>query len=636
MEDLKTNPNLLKQLSNCIRILSADAIEKAGSGHPGMPLGMADVMTVLAFEFLRFDPNNPKLPNRDRLVLSAGHGSMLLYAFYYLAGYKDFTLDDIKNFRQLNSKTPGHPEYGVYPAIETTTGPLGQGLANAVGMAIAAKKSNQSHKIYAIVGDGCLMEGIAYEAISLAGHLKLDNLIIVFDDNKITIDGDTSLTISENHLEKFHAFGWNTFVAEGHDFGSIRTAFQTAGFSGRPSFIACKTTIGYGAPTKSGLALAHGSPLGKDEIVGLRTVLEWHNFEEFLIPENLLNIWRNAWTIKINSIIQDESKHKDFLYDIDCKTLYEMHKSKAPEPTRVSSGRVVSYLMHLSNKVVVGSGDLSASNNLMSPTARIITHSDFEGNFLHYGPREHVMAAIMNGLALEGFKAIGGTFLTFSDYMRPAIRLACIMKLPIVYVFTHDSIGLGEDGPTHQPVEHLASLRAMPNLLVMRPADYVETVETWQIAWGRFDGPTAIALSRQNNPAIRSTDDVNLSMQGAYPIIDDYDPQITIFASGSELGIAMQVGNLLKGNGIGVRVVSVVCIELFAEQEEAYQDDLLYGTELNVVIEAGVRIGWEKFLGKNGLFFGVEEYGYSAPASELYQYFGLVPEAIVKKVLEKI
>jgi transketolase len=636
MESLKTNPNLLKQLSNCIRILSADAVEKAQSGHPGMPLGMADVMTILALEFLRFDPANPKWPSRDRLVLSAGHGSMLLYSFYYLAGYKDFTIEDIKNFRQLNSKTPGHPEYGAYPAIETSTGPLGQGLANAVGMAIAAKKAGQTHKIYVIVGDGCLMEGIAYEAISLAGHLRLDNLIVIFDDNKITIDGDTSLTISENHQEKFHAMEWNSFIAEGHDFGSIRNSLQTACFSGRPAFIACKTTIGYGSPTKAGFALAHGSPLGKDEIVGLRTALNWHNFEPFFIPEELLNIWRQAYTHNINSAALEKPKHKDFFYDIDCPTLYEMHSSKAPEPSRVSSGRIVSYLMHLSNKVIVGSADLSTSNNLMSPTARIINHDDYDGNFIHYGPREHAMAAIMNGLALEGFKVIGGTFLVFSDYMRPSIRLACLMNLPIIYVFTHDSIGLGEDGPTHQPVEHLASLRAMPNLLVMRPADYVETVETWQIAWGRFKGPTVIALSRQTLPAIRGTDDVNLSARGAYPILDDYNPKLTIFSSGSELSIAMQVGRILQEKQIPVRVVSVVCMELFAEEEKQYQDDILYGTELNIVVEAGVRNGWEKFLGKEGMFFGVETYGHSAPYTQLYEYFGLVPEKIAEKILERL
>jgi transketolase len=636
MESLKTNPNLLKQLSNCIRILSADAVEKAQSGHPGMPLGMADVMTILAFEFLRFDPADPKWANRDRLVLSAGHGSMLLYSFYYLAGYKDFTIEDIKNFRQLGSKTAGHPEYGAYSAIETSTGPLGQGLANAVGMAIAAKKAGKSHKIYAIVGDGCLMEGIAYEAISLAGHLRLDNLIVIFDDNKITIDGDTSLTISEDHQEKFHAMGWNTFTSEGHNFDSIRLSLQTARFSGRPAFIACKTTIGYGSPTKAGFALAHGAPLGKDEIAGLRSALEWHDFEPFFIPEELLNIWREAYTTNKRSANIEEPKHKDFFYDLDCTTLYEMHPSKAPEPSRVSSGRIVSYLMHLSNKVIVGSADLSTSNNLMSPTARIINYDDYEGNFIHYGPREHAMAAIMNGLALEGFKAIGGTFLVFSDYMRPAIRLACLMNLPVIYVFTHDSIGLGEDGPTHQPVEHLASLRAMPNLLVMRPADYVETVECWQIAWGRFKGPIAITLSRQALPAIRGMDDVNLSMRGAYAILDDYNPKLTIFSSGSELGIALQVARILQEKEIPVRVISVVCMELFAEEDKEYQGDLLYGTDLNIVIEAGVRNGWEKFLGKDGMFFGVEKYGHSAPYLELYKYFELEGELIAEKILRNI
>jgi transketolase len=348
MNDIKSSTDLLKELSNCIRILSADAIEKAASGHPGLPLGMADVMTILAFEFLKYKPDEPKWEGRDRLILSAGHGSMLLYSFYYLAGYKDFTLDDIKSFRQFDSKTPGHPEYGAYEAIETSTGPLGQGIANAVGMAITAKKTGKKHKIYVIVGDGCLMEGIAYEALSIAGHLRLDNLIVLFDDNNITIDGDTSLTISEDHHEKLHALGWNSFKAAGHDFESIRTALQTAKFSGRPAFIACKTTIGYGAPNKSGSAAIHGSPMGKEEITGLRKNLEWKDFEEFFIPEHLLNTWRNAWKNNFSNVIEN-AEHKDFTYELDCKTLYEMYPNMSPEPTRSSSGKIVSYLMNLSN-----------------------------------------------------------------------------------------------------------------------------------------------------------------------------------------------------------------------------------------------------------------------------------------------
>lgn len=635
MEGIKTEDGLLKKLSNCIRILSADAIEKAKSGHPGLPLGMSDVFTLLAKEFLRFRPNEPKWQDRDRLVLSAGHGSMLLYSFYYLAGYEDFTIEDIKNFRQLNSKSAGHPEYGMYNAIETSTGPLGQGIANAVGMAIAAKKSGKKHKIYAIVGDGCLMEGIAYEALSLAGHLRLDNLVVIFDDNKITIDGPTSLTISEDHIEKMHSFDWNTFEVDGHNFSSIREALHNASFSGRPSFLACKTTIGYGAPSKEGLAASHGAPLGPEEVRGLRMKLGWDSFEEFHIPEDLLSNWREFW--KKNS--QDSattSQNQEFLYELDAKTLYEMNPLMAPQATRVSSGRIISYLMNLTNKAIFGSADLAGSNNIASPNARVISEGDFEGNFINYGPREHAMAAIMNGIAKEGFKVVGGTFLVFSDYMRPSIRLAAMMKLPVTYVFTHDSIGLGEDGPTHQPVEHLSSLRAMPNLLVLRPADYVETVEAWQIAWDRFNGPSALILSRQKTSQVRKSDDINLSLQGAYVIDEDYDPQVTIFATGSELGLAMDVLAILQDEEIKVRIVSVVCQELFERQEKNYKEDILYKTELNVVIEAGNRQSWEKYLGRNGLFFGVEEFGQSAPAPDLYKHFGLTAENISTKILENL
>ena len=636
MNTLKTDPESLKKLSNCIRILASDAIEKAASGHPGLPLGMADVMTTLVFEFLKFKPEDPKWEGRDRLVLSAGHGSMLLYAFYYLAGYKDFTIDDLKNFRQMGSKTPGHPEYGAYPAIETTTGPLGQGLANAVGMAIVAKKLGRKHKIYVIVGDGCLMEGVAYEAISLAGHLKLDNLIMLFDDNNITIDGDTSISVSENHTEKFHSMGWNTFGADGHNFEDIHRALNVAYFSGKPSFISCRTVIGYGAPTKSGSELAHGSPLGAEEIIGLKQQLMWPLSEPFSVPEDLLSTWRSAWKNNYQDINITDS-HKEFSYDLDCNIIYEMHPSNDPEATRVSSGRVVSYLMHISNRIIVGSADLAGSNNLMSPTARIITHTDYSGNFMHYGVREHAMGAIMNGFALEGFRAVGGTFLVYSDYMRAPIRLAAMMGLPVIYVFTHDSIGLGEDGPTHQPIEHLASLRAIPNLWVFRPADFVETVEAWQLAWARHNGPCVIALSRQAVRQVRNRDDVNLSEQGAYVIFDNVDPKVTLFATGSEVEIAMSAANRLQDDHqISVRVVSVVCKDLFEAQDEYYQDTILYGSKLNVVIEAGVRAGWEGFLGANGIFFGMDEFGGSAPYKTLYEHFGLTAENVVRKVLERV
>lgn len=634
MDESKTEERLLKDLSNCIRVLSADAVEKAKSGHPGMPMGIADVFTILAFEFLKFKPEDPLWSDRDRLVLSAGHGSMLLYSFYYLAGYKDFSLDDIKNFRQLHSKCAGHPEYGLYPAIETTTGPLGQGIANAVGMAIAAKKEGKNHKIYAIVGDGCLMEGIAYEALSLAGHLRLDNLVVIFDDNKITIDGPTSLTISEDHQEKMHSFGFNCFETDGHDFASIRSALQTAKFSGRPSFVACRTTIGHGSPNKEGKESSHGAPLGAEEIREFKMRIDWESYDEFYIPENLLNKWRDAW--KRNGSGTNTPAKAPFRHELDAKILYEMNQNMAPEATRVSSGRIVSYLMNLSNNAIFGSADLSGSNNLISPNARIINNSDFEGNYIHYGPREHAMGAIMNGIAKEGIKAIGSTFLVFSDYMRPAIRLAALMKLPVVYVFTHDSIGLGEDGPTHQPVEHLAALRAIPNLLVMRPADYVETVEAWQVAWDRFDGPTALVLSRQATSQISRADEVNQALKGAYVVDEDFDPQVTIFASGSELGMAMDVSSILQKQQIKTSIVSVICQEMFERQDDSYKEEILNKSNLNVVIEAGIRQGWDKYLKDNGLFFGVETFGESAPAKDVYNHFGLNPEAIATRILEQM
>jgi len=633
MEESKTKDILLKKLSNCIRILSADAIEKAESGHPGLPLGMADVMTVLAFEFLKFRPDEPRWDERDRLILSAGHGSMLLYSFYYLAGYKDFTLEDIQNFRQLHSKAPGHPEFGAYPAIETTTGPLGQGIANAVGMAIAAKKAGKNHKIYVIVGDGCLMEGIAYEALSLAGHLRLDNLIVIFDDNLITIDGPTSLTISENQLEKVRALEWNSFEADGHNFESIRNSLQTAKFSGRPSFISFRTTIGYGAPQKQGSSACHGAPLGPEELRDMRTKLGWEEPEMFKIPDELLEKWREAW--RANGAHSTQEQKARYRHSIEPKALYQMYPDLVPEATRVSSGRVISYLMNLSNEAIFGSADLSGSNNIISSNARIIKEGSFEGNYVHYGPREHAMTAIMNGIALEGMKAVGGTFLVLSDYMRPSIRLAALMKLPVIYVFTHDSIGLGEDGPTHQPVEHLASLRAIPNLFVIRPADYVETVEAWQVAWDRFNGPTALALSRQATKQIRKSDDVNQVMLGAYIIEDEYDAKLTIFASGSELGLAKEVAAILEKEQIPARIVSMACMELFEKQDDNYKEDILYKTDLNIAIEAGIRQGWEKYLGKEGMFFGVEEFGESAPCKELYNHFGLTAEKIAEKVLER-
>lgn len=624
MEITKDNKPLVQKLSNSIRIIAADAVEKASSGHPGMPLGFADVMTILAFNFLHFDPKNPKWAGRDRLILSAGHGSMLLYAFYYLAGYKDFTLDDIKNFRQLNSKTAGHPEYNIYEAIETTTGPLGQGFANSVGMAIAAKKLQNDHKIYAIVGDGCLMEGISYEAASLAGHLCLDNLIVLFDDNQISIDGSTSLSVSENHLKKFDALGWNTIEIDGHDFEEINQALAQAQKSTKPCFIKCRTTIGYGTNEKAGSESSHGAPLGAKEIAFLKHNLNW-NAEPFFIPEELLKLWR--------TIPGKRSKHDKANQAASSITPITLIKTDLPEATRVSSGKVLADLLKHNPQIIAGSADLSLSNNIKSSNCQIISKDDFTGNFIHYGVREHAMAAIMNGLALEGFIPVGGTFLVFSDYMRPSIRLSAIMKLKVIYIMTHDSIGVGEDGPTHQPIEHLSSLRAIPNLNVFRPADLIETAECWEIAL-KTNSPSLIALSRQNLPQIRENDKINKSELGAYVIKDAVDPKATIFASGSELHLALEVSDILADYNI--KVVSIPSVNLFFKQTEEYIESLAGGNDLKIAIEAGCSNGWHKIIGRNGLFFGLDEFGHSAPATDLFKLFNLNPEEIAKKIRENL
>lgn len=627
MEINQDNKHLLQKLSNSIRILAADAVEKAASGHPGMPLGFADVMTILAFNFLNFDPKYPKWNQRDRLVLSAGHGSMLLYAFYYLAGYKDFTLDDIKNFRQLNSKTAGHPEYGIYDAIETTTGPLGQGFANSVGMAIAAKKLKNNHKIYTIVGDGCLMEGISYEAASLAGHLALNNLIILFDDNQISIDGATSLAVSENHLKKFEALGWETIAINGHDFEAINDALTKAQKALKPCFIACRTIIGYGTNNKAASEASHGAPLGQDEITALKQNLNWHK-EPFFIPEELLKYWRSI-PGKRGRIDND---HKPFKPLATITHIPPIITDKA-EATRVSSGKILNKLLEYNPQIIAGSADLSLSNNIKSSNALKLSKDNFSGNFIHYGVREHAMGSIMNGLALEGFIPVGGTFLVFSDYMRPSIRLSAIMGLKVIYIMTHDSIGVGEDGPTHQPIEHLASLRAIPNLTVFRPADLVETAECWEIAL-TLQSPSLIALSRQNLPQIRENSKINQSAMGAYIIKDALNPVATVFASGSELNLALEVAKILSNYAI--KVISIPSVNIFFKQKENYIESLLGGNDLKIGIEAGCSTGWHKIIGRNGLFFGIDEFGHSAPASALFRLFALEPEAIADKIRKKL
>lgn len=699
------NPDIsLSDLSNAIRILSADAIEKANSGHPGMPLGMADIMTILVREFLNFVPFDPRWQARDRLVLSAGHGSMLLYSYLFLAGYDGLSIDEIKNFRQFNSITAGHPEYRNHPAIETTTGPLGQGLANAVGMAIAQKKNeifhgkNSSYKIYTIVGDGCLMEGISYEAASLAGHLNLNNLIVIFDNNKITIDGKTSLSISENHLQKFEAMGFETIEIDGHNFEEIRKALNLAQTATRPFFISCKTKIGFAAGEKEGSEKSHGAPLGSEIIKELRKNLSW-KYEAFYIPDKILNEWKNFWKksekkyndsleyFKLGGEIYEKKKfleNKNQIleksYQI-CEILCKNFEDKA-ESTRVSFGEILKNVQKSSANFISGSADLSSSNCLIDKNTSIINQDDFSGNFIHFGVRENAMAAICNGLAIENYFVSCGTFLVFSDYMRPSIRLSAIMGLNNLYVMTHDSIGVGEDGPTHQPVEHLASFRSMPGIYCFRPCDKMESYASFIVAFDIDYAPKIIALSRQNlsqfcDNKIEFQLKVEMIKKGAYILsesknLDDENsadknfnnqnlsndnsssrnsenfgykiPEnifISIFSSGSEISIAMELQKILHDKKIPSRVISVPCMELFIEQDDEYKNYILSSEfdekqHLKIAIEAGVRNGWDAIIDRDGLFFGVEDFGKSSPASKLYDYFNLTAEKISKKIDESI
>ncbi|RYE05694.1 MAG: transketolase [Rickettsiaceae bacterium] len=646
-------------LSNCIRILTIDSIERAKSGHPGMPLGMADIMTILAFKFLKFNPSEPSWFSRDRLVLSNGHGSMLLYSFYYLTGYTDFDIIDLKNFRQLGSKTSGHPEHELYSAVETTTGPLGQGLATSVGIAIACKKYQQhiksnhyAPKIYCLVGDGCLMEGISYESASLAGHLGLNNLIVLFDDNKISIDGSTTLTVSEDHIKKFTSLGWEVDSIDGHDFQQIELALQKAQNSSKPYFIACRTQIAKGAPNKVNTAEAHGMPLGRDEVKAFKQIIGVSD-EDFHIPEHLLQIWRSAW-LRNESNYQEwqqefahmsvDSKNYITAHSIDAQHLSSYKVTQSNEATRVSSGRIIEEMLKHSNKIICGSADLSTSNGLKNEQNKIINKDDFSGNFIHYGIRENAMAAIMNGLALSGFLPIGGSFLVFSDYMKPSIRLSALMQLQVIYVMTHDSIGVGEDGPTHQPIEQLASFRSLPNLLLMRPADAIETLECWQVALMNTIRPSMIVLTRQNVTQIRKAiSKDNLSSCGAYDIEHNYFLMqasevfdVSIFASGSEVEIAIEVAKILRTHNLKIKVISVPCFELFFAQDQDYIKYILGTTQLKVAIEAACSFGWHRIIGEEGMFFGVEEFGKSAPKESLYEYFGLTAVNIAKQIKSKV
>lgn len=646
-----------RDMANAIRFLAIDAVEKAKSGHPGMPMGMADVATVLFSRFLKFDATDPNWPDRDRFVLSAGHGSMLLYALLYLTGYEDVTIDELKSFRQWGSKTPGHPEYGHTPGVETTTGPLGQGIATAVGMALAERLSNYklgddsvNHFTYVICGDGCLMEGLSHEAISLAGHLKLSRLVVLYDDNEISIDGSTSLSCSDDQIVRFASSGWSVRRIDGHDPKAIAKAIAEERATDRPSLIACRTTIGYGAPNLQGTEKAHGAPLGPEEIAATRKALHWPH-PPFEIPEAVLGAWRaigkrgkashDAWKSRcsdtdlgrpLNATLS--SAYERALSEVRAR--FASHRPGIA--TRQASQQVIEAIAAAVPGLLGGSADLTHSNLTKVKGQSPVRPGTFDGNYVHYGIREHGMAAAMNGIALYGgFIPYGGTFLTFVDYSRPAIRLAALMGLRVIHVLTHDSIGLGEDGPTHQPVEHLASLRAIPNLLVFRPADAVETAEAWDCALRATDRPSALCLSRQALPTFRSdARGKNRVAQGAYVVTQPEGTRdVTLIATGSEVAIALDAARALAAQGIRAAVVSAPCLELFAEQSPDYQRTVL-GRCARVCIEAAVETGWARWYGAHGEFVGMNGFGASAPAGVLYREFGITPEAVVSAAMRSI